>query len=555
MRLLSVAEMKALEAAADAAGHSYARMMELTGQGVARTILKRLSNIKGKRILVLVGPGNNGGDGLVAGRYLMDAGATVTAYLSRPRDPREDPVFQKATEKGLTVLIAEGDPEGTELRRLASQAEIIVDALLGTGTTLPLQGAVAQILTRVQEALRPRNNDQPLSLTGLPEPIIPRSCIVAVDGPSGMDFDSGALDPLALPAAFTITFAAPKTGHFKTPAAAAAGELIVCNIGIPEGVGPEPSGPEVVTPEMVRAWLPPRPLDSHKGTFGHAMVVAGSTNYTGAAALAALATVRAGAGLVTLGIAGSIQPLVAPAVPEATYLLLPHSLGSLTADAVPLLREGLHHIDALLIGPGLGQATETFAFFSALLGLRTERRGIGFLTTPANGMAAPASHAPLPPLIIDADGLNLLSQLPEGPKMLPPGSILTPHPGEMARLCHCERAEIQNRRVETARTQAAAWGQIIVLKGAYTVIAAPDGRTAILPFANPGLASGGTGDVLAGTITALRAQGLPPYQAAVAGAYLHALAGEIVRHDLGTAGIAAGDIAQALPLARRRISG
>ncbi len=548
MRILSVDEMRALEQAADAAGHSYARMMELAGQAVARAILKRWP-VKSRRVLILVGPGNNGGDGLVAARYLADAGGIVTVYLSRARDAAQDEVYRKAVEREIPCIVAADDPEQRELRRLLAQTHLLVDALLGTGATPPLQGSIAELLRAVHAALVERPGD-PLTWLTTPEPRPNHApTIMAVDGPSGMDFDTGALDPLALRAALTVTFAYPKTGHFAFPAAEHSGELVVADIGIPAGLTPE-AGLRVATPRQIAAWLPTRPNDAHKGTFGKTLIVAGSANYTGAAALAANAAARAGAGLVTLAAASSLHAALAPQTPEATYLLLPHALGALTAAAAPIIHEQLPGYTALLLGPGLSQAPETVEFVKTLFGARVEKRAAGFLAAPA----APQSEPPaLPPLIVDADGLNILAQLPDWPQRLPADSILTPHPGEMARLCSCELPTVQAERITLTHEKAAAWGHIVVLKGAFTVIAAPDGRTVLLPFANAGLAAAGTGDVLAGIIAALRGQGLAAFEAAVTGAHLHGLAGELARKQFGVAGMIARDVIAALPEAGKRL--
>lgn len=552
--ILSVAAMREWETAAAAAGHSFARMMELAGQGVARAALRR-DSAKGRRILVLVGPGNNGGDGLVAARCLAEAGAHVTAYLVRPRNAEDDPVFERAVKRGVASVTREADPEGAELQRLVAKTHVLIDALLGTGAQPPLREDFAAILRETHAALLARSDARPplTSLTALPEAAPPCPLIIAVDGPSGMDFDTGEADPLTLKAHVSVTFAAPKVGHFRFPAADLRGELLVADIGIPKSAPtPTPWG-HVLTADDVRAWLPARPGDAHKGTFGRAFIVAGSVNYTGAATLAARAAVRAGAGLVTLGIPGSLHTAIAPQVPEATYLLLPSALGALTADAVSVLEEALPKVSALLIGPGLGQAPETVAFIQRLFGLRSERRQTGFAlqAAPSN---RPADRAPaLPPLVIDADGLNILSHMGEWARLLPPETILTPHPGEMARLTGQETATLQADRQAAACRYAAEWGHVVVLKGPFTVIAAPDGRAALLPFANPGLASAGTGDVLAGTIVALRAQGLGAFEAAAAGAYLHGIAGELAREQFGAVGLTAGDVARALPEAFRRV--
>jgi hydroxyethylthiazole kinase-like uncharacterized protein yjeF len=382
-----------------------------------------------------------------------------------------------------------------------------------------------------------------------------------VDGPSGLDFDSGAIDPLALKAHLTVTFAAPKWGHFALPGAEYVGELLVADIGIPKHVEISSKGTAITAPETIRQWLPSRPLDAHKGTFGKALIVAGSVNYTGAALLAASAAVRAGAGLVTLAIPNLLHPAIVPALPEVVYILLPHTLGVLDAYATAPLVEKLRGksssgeytptYSAMLVGPGLSHTPETTSFIRRLLGLDTGKRSTGF----APSESKPESEHPiLPPLVVDADGLNILSDIPDWHGLLPPETILTPHPGEMARLAGKTTAEVQANRLRIAQTNAAAWGHIVVLKGAFTIVAAPNGETMLLPFANPGLGSAGTGDVLAGTIVALRAQGLEAFKAAVVGAYLHGLAGEIVRERLGTAGMTASDVAHALPEAIQRIA-
>ncbi len=544
MRILSVSEMHALESTANIAGHTYDQMMELAGQAVARAILSRVP-VKGRRILVLVGPGNNGGDGLVAAGFLSEAGANVTAYLARDRDPEEDDVFRQAKERGVTMITAPEDAKHDSLRRRVAQAHILVDALLGTGAQPPIRGTIAEILRAVQESLDRAPRSPLTTLNRVIDPPPTRPFIVAVDGPSGLDFDSGETGDLTLDAHVTVTFAAPKWGHFRLPGAAKAGELVVADIGIPKNISIPGEGPEVVTPEMVQAWIPERPLDAHKGTFGKALIVAGSSNYTGAAILSATAAIRAGTGLVTMAIPSSLHEAIVPAVPEATYLLLSHSLGVLNARAIPLASERIKEYDAILIGPGLSTTAESTAFLRGLFGLHSSKRGPGFLERQSE--TEKATSVEFPPLVIDADGLNILSETPGGVESLPPETILTPHPGEMARLTGGEVAEIQANRLKVTAEKSEEWGHVVVLKGAFTVVAAPGGRTVLVPFANPALSSAGTGDVLAGTIVALRAQGLGAFEAAVAGTYVHGLAGELARRKLGVAGVTAGDVARALP--------
>jgi NAD(P)H-hydrate epimerase len=541
--------MQALEANADAKGHSYHQMMEKAGLRLAEAIMQRVS-IADTQVLVLVGPGNNGGDGLVAARHLKDAGAAVTAYLSRSRDTEEDPVFKAAREHGVAMLVAGQDENAKNLRRLTRQTDVIIDALLGTGATPPLRGTVEAIIKVVANELQHTQETPLTSLQKVPPRSPNRPYVVAVDGPSGLDFDTGEIDENTLSTHLTVTFALPKWGHLRLPGAANVGELVIADIGIPDEVNIE-SGPEVATSAMIRAWLPSRPLDAHKGTFGKAMIVAGSANYTGAAILSAKAALRGGTGLVTLAIASNLHPAIVSAVPESTYLLLPHALGVLNEHAAPILKKEIDDYDAMLVGPGLGHTPETKSFLTALFNLEIKRRNTGFIQSPDRENPKPGK---LPALVIDADGLNLLSEIPEWHHHLPENSVLTPHPGEMARLTQRPIGEIQADRLQAATKWARNWQQVVVLKGAFTVVAAPERQPVILPFANPGLSSAGTGDVLAGSIVALRAQGLPAFEAAVAGAYLHGLSGEIARDEIGTAGIVAGDIANDLAEAWRRLS-
>ncbi len=552
MKIVTVEQMQRIEAASDAAGHSYAAMMERAGQSVADAIAAR-RDVQGRRVLVLVGPGNNGGDGLVAARHLAESGASVVCYLLKPRDPAGDENLRLAQECGVTVVLSGADEAQRKLRHLAREADVVVDALLGTGTRLPLRGALVGLLTLVQETVATRR--QParaalLSLTTPPTPAERAPLVVAVDGPSGLDYETGALDEAALPADLTVTFAHPKPGHLSFPGAGVLGELLVADIGVDPALADEIQL-EVATPEMVRGWLPPRPPDAHKGTFGKALIVAGSVNYTGAAYLSGAAATRAGAGLVTLALPGAIHTAVASRLAEATYLLLPHEMGVISSPAARVLAGRVAGYDALLLGPGLGQERETVSFVTAFLGGGGQEKRLGFGLAGAQDSPPPA----LPSLVVDADGLNILAGLDGWPDLLPAGSILTPHPGEMARLMGCETSQVQSARVATAQSQAAAWGQIVVLKGAYTVVAAPDGRTVIEPFANAGLATAGSGDVLAGTIVALLAQGMEPFAAAVGGAYLHGLAGEMARAEIGGAGMVAGDVLNYLPRAWQVTSG
>ncbi len=529
-KIVTVEQMRAVERAADAAGLSYEQMMENAGRAVAQAILDRVA-IEGARVVILVGSGNNGGDGLVAGHYLAQAGGEVSAYLSKKR-PDGDVNLSRLRQDGASLMVAAQDGEGGALRQWLESADVVVDALLGTGARLPLRGKVREVLKQAKAFLESR--DRP-------------PFVVAVDCPSGLDCDTGEIAAEALRADLTVTLAAAKPGLLKFPGAGFAGELVIGEIGIPDDQEELARVEmELATPDVVKPWLPTRPRDAHKGTFGRAIVVAGSINFPGAAALAAEAAYRVGAGLVTLAVPTPVQGLIAPGIPEATWMLLPHEMGVIAAGAAELLRAEAARAQSILIGPGFGLETETAEFIAAFLGgsLEGQRGGIGFVH---GGKGEETGESALPPCVVDADGLKLLTRLREWPRRLPQGSVLTPHPGEMAILTGQDKREIQADRVGAAKRWAEAWGHVVVLKGAFTVVSGPDGRAAVLPFATPALARAGTGDVLAGAIVGLKAQGVAPFEAAVLGAYLHGRAGEFAHEQLGTAAsVLAGDVAAAL---------
>ena len=550
MKIVTVEQMREIERQTDEAGTSYEQMMEAAGLGVGQVVTD-LIDVDGLSIVILVGPGNNGGDGLVAGRHLAQAGARVTFVLYKARN-QEDHNLLQVQEMNLPILLADNDGDGSQLRGLVLDADVVVDALLGTGIALPLRGRLGSLLRDVGEALevcRQQRRERQQMLRG---PVSPKELawdgdqlplVVAVDCPSGLDCDSGALDPAALPADLTVTFAAPKVGQVSFPGAAAVGELFVVDIGCPSDLPAMQQIPlDMATAAHVRALLPSRPLNAHKGTFGKVMIAAGSVNYVGAAALAAEAAYRAGAGVVTLAVPAAIHAPLAAQLTEPTYVLLPQSMGAINEHAVDLLLESLNGYDALLIGPGIGRDEKTRLFLERLsTRRRTASKGpIGFIREAGGKQVSEGS--PLPPMVVDADALNLLSEIKDWTRCLPPNCILTPHPGEMSRLTGREIDDIQADRIAVAQQAALEWKQIVLLKGAFTVVASPDGETTVIPFANPALATAGTGDVLAGILVSLLGQGLAPYPAAVAGAFLHGAAGEMAGHELGRAGTTAGDL-------------
>lgn len=551
MKLVTTAQMRALEKHADESGNTYAMMMERAGKAVADAIIERWG-AKDNRVLVLVGPGNNGGDGLVCARYLHDAGANVSLYLWK-REPRnDDENYRLCAERKIPTNRAEEDAEFNELKKHINGCGIIVDALLGTGVTRPIEGLLKDLLTVIKSQ---SPNHLITQLVPSPRALRLLPTVVAVDLPSGLNPDTGALDPATLNAELTVTFAFPKIGQLAFPGANTAGELVIADIGIPAEWADEKS-PDVATTREIKVMLPARPRDSHKGTFGKAMLCVGSANYVGAAFLAGSAATRAGAGLVTLALARTIYPMIASTLHETTFVVLPDDLGALIPDAVPVLRKHLTDYDALLIGCGFGRDPKTIEFVQQLLQPVSASREPKSTLNPLGLASVQKSHVAmtLPPLVIDADGLYALTQINEWWKNLKANTaILTPHPGEMATLTGLSRDEIQANRIEVAKKFAAEWQQVVVLKGAFSVIASPDGRATILPFATPALATAGTGDVLAGTIAAMLAQKLSPYDAAIAGAYLHGLAGTIAEQEIGRAGVVAGDLIPRLPQAIRQV--
>lgn len=624
MKIVNVEQMHLIEQAADAGGHSYAAMMDMAGRSVAETAHQLILGEPDQNVLVLIGPGNNGGDGLVAVRYLLDAGQNVTVYVWK-RKTKGDENFGrlKRRRRGVSILWSDNDADYKNLREEIGRADLVVDALLGTGVARPIEGPLAELLDVVKEevarARYARQDDEPAgelmilprfpiaeaqawgmkpdedkgggadeddewdedwdddefeadgadaqpgegeaegqegaapstdwdddldddddleSDEGMTRPRWPVPAILAVDCPSGLNCDTGALDTAALAADVTVTFAYPKWGQLEYPGAGACGLLAVAGIGVrPEFAADVKT--ELVDPQYVQSCLPRRPQDANKGTFGRAMVVAGSLNYTGAPFLSGASATRAGAGLVTLAIPAPLHVALAGVLPNATWLLSPGNDATHTPDAVPQLLAGLGGYNALLVGPGLTTRPPAVAFIERLFG-------------PDGGLPHAEWRGRV---VVDADALNILSTLPDWPARLPEGSVLTPHPGEMGRLTHLTAGEINSQRIANALYWAAQWGHIVLLKGAYTVIADPGGRVAVLPFANPVLATAGSGDVLSGAILAMLAQGLPAFEAAVCGAYLHGQAGLLILRSGTPAGAVAQDLIARFPEALGQLYG
>jgi len=533
VKFVSVEEMIAIEKESDAGGHTYPKMMEHAGRGLAEQVRDAYSHLSEKRALGLVGSGNNGGDTLVAFSYLLEWGWETTAYIVRPR-PKDDPLVERLREAGGMILTLDEDTKYKKLRAALKHHTVMLDGVLGTGIKLPLRGDLAEVLKWVRNTLT-KMDDAPH--------------VVAVDCPSGVDSDTGEVAPECIPAELTVTMAAIKRGLLQFPAYNLVGSLKLVGIGLPKGIKAYNAVKrEVISSEWVREVLPVRPLDGHKGTFGTALIVAGSVNYTGAASLAGESAYRMGTGLVTLAVPGPLHSALAGQIPEVTWLLLPHEMGVIQGSAAKIVKDNLERVTAMLVGPGFGLEDPTAEFIVQLLGEQAPKKGaqIGFVKS--TGEEDTPEVTGLAPLVIDADGLKLLARISNWAEQLPSQAILTPHPGEMAVLTELDIEDIQADRIGVAERFAKKWGHVVVLKGAFTVIAAPNGRTMIVPVASPALARAGSGDVLAGLIVGLRAQGVDAFEAAAAGAWIHAQCGTLAAVMLGSsAAVIAGDMIAALP--------
>jgi NAD(P)H-hydrate epimerase len=509
MKLVTPTQMRAIEKEADSKGVSYAQMMQNAGRGLAE-IVHALGQESGwEAVTGIVGSGNNGGDTLVALTWLAGAGWRTYACLVNRPSAKDDLVTQYLQAGG--ELIHFDDGRGREsLERFLEDSDLLLDGLLGTGIKLPLRKEARNVLQAVRSIL------EDLELPPI---------IFAVDCPSGVDCETGAAAKETLHAQLTITMAAVKTGLLKLPAFEYLGALETVDIGLPPNLDSWNNlTAEVADWETVTALLPERTPASHKGTFGTAFVVAGSTSYTGAALLAGSAAYRIGAGLVTMAVPEPLHVILAGHLPEAIWVTLPHEQGFIAASAAATVEENASRATAFLLGPGLGDKAATGTFVESSLPHLTH------------------------PTVIDADGLRHLARIDGWHKKLPAPVVLTPHPGEMSALTGLSREKIQSDRQEIACRFAKEWGVVLVLKGAFTVIAAPNGHSTVIPVATPALARAGTGDVLAGLVTGLLAQGVPPYEAAVAGAFIHAQAGLLAAEELGTtASVLASDVLKAVP--------
>ncbi len=485
-------------------------LMENAGVGTVQAINENYGDLHGRTVAIIAGPGNNGGDGLVIGRHILQQGGfPVIFLLAGPKKIRGDaginlkiignldiPIYPLTTRKKLSSL-----------QNFLPNCDLVIDAIFGTGLQRKVAGLFADAITLVNQALVP---------------------VISVDIPSGLDSDTGLPLGSCVEADLTVTYGLAKPGHFTGIGPEMCGRLGIVDIGLPPAALEEADlQTEVLEDHTVAEYLPERSTFSHKGTYGHLLVIGGSRGKTGAALLCARGALRSGCGLVTVGLPGDLDHIVPAALPEAMSLALSTS-GQGYADIkdYQTISKTLAGKQAMVIGPGLGQAK------------------------PTGQLVARLYREELLPMVIDADGLNLLATSPEGLAEPPAPRILTPHPGEMARLTGKKNAEVQANRLAAAKELAVANGVYVVLKGAGTIIAGPDGRAAINSSGNPLLAAGGSGDVLAGMIGSLLAQGLPAWEACCLAVYTHGLAADHLAEDRNVqSGLLASEFADQLPTA------
>jgi ADP-dependent NAD(P)H-hydrate dehydratase / NAD(P)H-hydrate epimerase len=489
-------------------------LMENAGRGAAAAIMAALPELgvpaRAPSVVIVCGKGGNAGDGFVVARWLKRARARVQVWLtSSVRDIGGEarPKYDAMCKTGIVPHLVEGD--GRLAAALAS-ADLVVDALLGTGT----RGVPLPIVARAIELI---------NASGRP--------VVALDVPSGLPADGGIPLGPVVRAALTTTFAGLKVGLVTEPGAALAGRVRVVDIGVPQAEVVRGIETFLLERSDVAALFPPRARGAHKGTYGHLLLVAGSVGKTGAAALAARAAMRAGAGLVTVATAASVQPVVASLIVEAMSEPLAETAArSISSKAKDAIVELAHTRQAVALGPGLGLDEDTRALVRAL-----------------------ARELPRP-LVLDADALTALAGHLDDLREAPAARCLTPHPGEMARMLGATVADVERDRAGTVRRMAMTYGVHVVLKGAASVIGHPDGRVVLNPTGNPGMASGGTGDVLTGILGAFLARGMNPVDAMHAAVYLHGSAGDRAAARVGQESLIAGDVIEALPEAFRHLT-
>ena len=521
MKLATSSEMRSIDARAmEEYSVASLDLMESAGSGIAAVIDGSFSPIASKAVTIVCGKGNNGGDGLVVARHLREKGAEVDVFLLAERsDLKGDPLANLKRWESLGGAVAEIPDEAskgwTELEESLTRSDVAVDALLGTGVTGDLKGPVAKATALLQEASCP---------------------VVAVDVPTGVSADTGAAGEPCVRAALTATLALMKRGLCLAPGVERAGQVFLVDIGVPdECVDEEGIETELVESVQAASLLPERQFNAHKGTCGKVAVVGGSVGLTGAVTLAGLGALRSGSGLVTAYVPETLNPILEVKLTEVMTSPLPETReGSISKRALPRILDLLGSLDAVLLGPGLSRNPESAELMRDI--------AVEYKKMPS----------PKAQVILDADGINAFEGKAE--LLKDTGWVITPHPGEMGRLTGESIRGIESKRIEAARELARDLGITLVLKGAPTVTADGSGGCVVNSTGNPGMATGGTGDVLSGMIVSFLGQGLPGPEAAVLAVYLHGLAGDLAAEEKTQWGMSAGDVVDYLPQALLALS-
>lgn len=482
-------------------------LMENAGIQTTKVIKEMLQDTVGKKVWVFAGTGNNGGDGFVIARHLQNSGAKVRIVIVGKENTIKGDAktnFDILQRTNAEIAYIQGMKDFIPLRIGILGADLIVDALLGTGIKGEVTGEMAEAIRMINQSGKP---------------------VVSVDIPSGLNGDTGEICGVCVEATKTVTFGLPKVGLCLQLGSRIIGELVIADISIPREVLFRRRLPyHLISGSEIARLFTPRGLNTHKGTYGRVFVVAGSEGMTGAAALTSLAVIKSGAGLVILGIPESLNPIMEVKLTEVMTKPLPEtSQKTVGLKAEDIILKTLDQMNVFIFGPGLSTHPEVAYLFEKIIGKIQI------------------------PMVLDADGLNIIAEKPQLLKEAKCPVIITPHPGELARIRKVSIGQIQKNRVKVAEETAREFGVIVVLKGNKTIIAEPGGNVYINPTGNPGMATGGTGDVLTGIIGGLIAQGFEPVLAAQAGVYLHGLAGDFAAREKGQRGLIAGDILEKLP--------
>ena len=525
MKLMTVEEMREIEQRANELDISNEQMMLKAGTGLAILIERKFADSCDHTVIGLVGKGNNGGDTLVALNLLKKDGwnAIVVLASSRPSDA----ILETFIRIGGQVITFGEEKFNSQVKEILTPNSLILDGFLGTGIRLPLKPEASQFLASINK-------------------LITRQIVIAVDCPSGVDCNSGETAPETIAATLTLCMEAVKVGMVKEPAFAYCGNFEVVPLGLPKSLASINNEKMLIDAKWAADHVTKRSAFSHKGTFGKVMITGGSINYLGAPQLAGLAAYRLGSGLVTLAVTHSVASVIAGSVPEITWVILDEEGGVISETASELLLKELVNYDAVAIGPGIGQEETTQRFLQRIIfqPMKNNHRKVGFL----EGDIASSPAVKLPPLVLDADALRWLAGQKNWFGSVQLKMVLTPHPGEMSALTGLSIAEIQGDRLSCASKYAHQWQQVVVLKGALSVVAAPDGRICVIPIASSALAKAASGDVLTGMIASLIGQGLPLFEAAALAAWIHGKAGIEAANEIGNeASVLARDIIAAIP--------